>query len=45
VIADIEMFNARTQIDRDTTLTPEAKGVKHQAIVKRAVRIESSLRL
>ncbi len=43
-IADIEMFNARTQIDRDPKLTLEERGAKHQDIVKRAVRLETALR-
>lgn len=45
LIADIEMFNARTQIDRNTALTLDERGVKHQEIVKRAVRLETALRI
>jgi phosphonate transport system substrate-binding protein len=45
LIADIEMFNARTQIDRDLALTLGERGIKHQEIVKRAVRLETALRM
>jgi hypothetical protein len=44
IIADIEMFNAPTQIDRDPVLSLNERGVKHQEIVKRAVRLETTLR-
>jgi phosphonate transport system substrate-binding protein len=43
-IADIEMFNARTQIDRDTTLSAEQRTVAHQTTVQRATRLETALR-
>jgi len=43
-IADIEMFNARTQVDRDPKLTLDERGARHQEIVKRAVRLETALR-
>lgn len=45
LIADIEMFNARTQIDRNAALTLDERGAKHQEIVKRAVRLETALRI
>jgi len=45
VIADIEMFNARTQIERNVTLSLDEKGKKHQDVVQRAVRLETALRL
>jgi hypothetical protein len=47
IIADIERFNTRTQIDRDLTtlrLGSANGGIKHQEIVKRAVRLETTLR-
>jgi phosphonate transport system substrate-binding protein len=43
-IADIEMFNARTLVDRDTKLSLDERGARHQEIVKRAVRLETALR-
>ena len=43
-IADIEMFNARTQIDRDLKLSLDERGARHQDVVKRAVRLETALR-
>ncbi len=43
-IADIEMFNARTQVDRDPKLSLDERGARHQEIVKRAVRLETALR-
>ena len=43
-IADIEMFNARTQIDRDKTLTIDQRAAKHRQVVERAVRLETALR-
>lgn len=45
VIADIEMFNARTQIERNVSLSLDEKGSKHQDVVRRAVRLETALRL
>jgi phosphonate transport system substrate-binding protein len=45
VIADIEMFNARTQIERNVALSLDEKGKKHQDVVQRAVRLETALRL
>lgn len=43
-IADIEMFNARTQIDRDANLTAEQRAASHQAVIKRASALETALR-
>lgn len=43
-IADIEMFNARTLIDRDQRLSLDERGARHQEVVKRAVRLETALR-
>jgi phosphonate transport system substrate-binding protein len=43
-IADIEMFNARTEIDRDTSLNAEQRAAAHAAVVKRAASLETALR-
>ena len=45
LIADIEMFNARTQIDRDPALSLDRRGERHQEVVQRAVRLETALRM
>ena len=45
LIADIEMFNARTQIDRNASLTVDERGIRHQDVVRRAVRLETALRM
>jgi phosphonate transport system substrate-binding protein len=44
-IADIEMFSARTSIDRDTTLNDEQRAAAHVAVLKRASLLETALRV
>jgi phosphonate transport system substrate-binding protein len=44
VIADIEMFNARTQIERDAALSAEQRAAAHQTVIRRAATLESALR-